>query len=70
MTVPFERELGWEGALAVWGLPAAIALALTLMVLRAPDPKRAAECPAWRRRSATRSPRSDRLRSARSTTIG
>jgi MFS transporter, CP family, cyanate transporter len=26
LTVPFERGLGWEGALAVWGLPAALAL--------------------------------------------
>jgi MFS transporter, CP family, cyanate transporter len=26
LTVPFERSVGWQGALAVWALPAAVAL--------------------------------------------
>jgi MFS transporter, CP family, cyanate transporter len=37
LTVPFERSLGWETALAVWALPAALAaLVLGAAVARSP----------------------------------
>jgi len=37
LTVPFERGIGWQGALAVWALPAAVALVvLAAAVVRDP----------------------------------
>lgn len=40
-TVPLARDMGWRNALALWAVPAAVALAFWLPRVRAPRPARA-----------------------------